>query len=666
MPRASYEQITSSPSEEHRPEGIRLSEADYERLSNLFHDLGTHPDNRAQELARDRLPREGSKAVQYVFETYVADAQTQGDAVELYDGLRWLEYCWHGHDASPEDMERIGELLTDDLICYSSDSSCRTMLTWRIENYGTPANAGHLVAFAEKIKATQPEMDFPYFEVSRNEDALPYQQLADLRSAEYALNELIDRILSNSQRQQRDEEEYIKLQEASQHVENMMNELREELPHSESMTHQPSDWEQFASFRPAWEEERPEYDPASDDAIDERIEEEYDRHQFSRLESRIETVRRLRHEAQKEQEIKEEPEDDEAKFLRRHWLEYRENNPSPYTPTLGIEVEIREHTVLSPEENKELKTLEEVNFSEYHKRIEKKRVPYRKTEALGVPRGDDKFYEFAHRPVRYYPTLSREVQALIEAGLINKDYPRHPLHLTIGDISLGMSAADMYTYASGELNEEMPDHGKEVFVLARVLEATSWSTTGGRLTRPYLTKGPTYGWAIKGVGGVKERERSEIALDTKTAVELRTFQLQSIVGLDRLLRSSFLLGTALKAYQRIAQEKAPGEQDAVEIDLARIWDHFSFDCRELFQRYDLPDPHDVWRAPQWEDSPSERKKNFFARLGNLIDEAQKSPDSHGADFVSQIRKTIIAARRDIAAIIYAKKTQPEKKDKRET
>ncbi|MEK7074310.1 MAG: hypothetical protein AAB968_00930, partial [Patescibacteria group bacterium] len=339
----------------------------------------------------------------------------------------------------------------------------------------------------------------------------------------------------------------------------------------------------------------------SENQRDDELQDAYQKHRFKEVESRLETVKRLRHKIKKGENTQEEPEDEDTQFLRRHWLEYREDHPSPYTPTLGVEVEIREQSVLPPE----AKLWSETKREQF---LNKKKKPYRETETLGVGAGKDKFWEFANEPTRYYATLSREVQALIEMGLINPNYPRHPLHITIGGITLGVQMHELYEHADSRAVtvEEAADHfisgsGKETFVLARTLEAAGWSTTGGRLLRPYLTKGEHNAWGVKGVGGVKERKSSEIKLGIREAVEFRTFQLQNLTGLDRTLRSAFLLGAALHAYQTEARGESvtTGEDPVIREQLSAIWEKFSHESQKIFSAYNLADPKNAWHAPSY-------------------------------------------------------------------
>ncbi|MEK7090086.1 MAG: hypothetical protein AAB930_00700 [Patescibacteria group bacterium] len=387
-------------------------------------------------------------------------------------------------------------------------------------------------------------------------------------------------------------------------------------------------------------------------------EQNYVKQKFFEVGERLDVVKNLRHEAQREKKIKEEPEDDERKFLRRHWLEYRENNPSPYAPTIGIEVEIREESIM-PEELRKDKIRDRGNLGEstsdlYYKReriIEKIRPLYKKTIELGVPYGYDKFWEFSHRPTKNYLTLSREVQALIEMNLINKEDQKHPLHLTIGGIWCG----EWNPYAK---QDSTSSDEKEAFVLARVLEASGWRTRGRRLLRPFYAKRDC--WAVKGNAGLlqKEKEHDKLEFGAENAVEIRTLQLQTITGLDRLLRSAYLLAASLKSYQE--EKKLPGyfSKSEERKNLIEIWTVFSQKAKEIFIQFGLDDPSSTehWKNPRYYDDSdlvAENKEGFFG-LAALLDEAEQDSRSRGRGFVKAIRKLIIETRAKISPIIYPK------------
>lgn len=627
---------------------IELTAQDRERLSLLCTELNENArlfiDSRDQATVemRRRLRDEDGKAAVYILD--ILNNQTALDDYESYRYVRLLDLC-----ASERDTERIGGLLARDDVALMQDRSLPSKMLSVLARIGTPKNVDHLVRFASNYFRASHDVRFrrqdgidifrTLFAISVRTD----EEDEDAQRIEDAMGNIKRMVGDHTGQEVTSDEEYeigLSLLTGEMYADfDFLFEIEEPREPDDP----PNPYEYYNDERSmSWENEQ-----------DDEMENSYRENKFVEVESRLETVKRLRYEVKKEKEIKEEPEDEEGKFLRRHRLEYREDHSSPYTPTLGIEIEIREQSVLPPEAKQWFE-------GDRERFLEKKKQPYRKTEKLGVPAGKDKFWEFANAPTYYYATLSREVQALIEMGLINPSYSRHPLHITVGGISLGVSMNDLYNQNTVSIEQSadklIPESGKETFVLARTLEATGWSTTGGRLLRPYLAKGEHSAWTIKGVGGVKERPRHQIDLGVSKAVEFRTFQLQNFAGLDRTLRSAFLLGTALRAYQTDAEE-APLEVDedpVIRKQLSEIWEKFSHESRRIFSTYDLADPQSVWQTPSYADSDDQRRKNPFKHFGDIINEGRYHPQSRGAEFVAEMRGLIIATRKQVADVIYKK------------
>jgi hypothetical protein len=279
-------------------------------------------------------------------------------------------------------------------------------------------------------------------------------------------------------------------------------------------------------------------------------------------------------------------------------LEFKEENAPPYMPTLGIEIEVFE------------KSLRPSNMGdeEWEEHRLKLLEGFEETERAGLPRGGDAFWEFANKPVRYYGTLSREVQTLVAASLINPDFKRHPMHLTVGGI-----------YSTGK-------KGHEAYVLSRALEATGWSTTGWRLLKPLKSDS----WTAKGENGLLERYYSE----GNYAVEIRTLQFQDQSGLDRTLRSAYFLGAALKAFQ-----KEPDDRDDVEKELTEIWHQFSMELGAIFRNHGIEDP-----AFQWEGSYWGKVSEPLTAMAKLMKQGVEDPESFGADFMGQVQELVIKNR----------------------
>lgn len=305
-------------------------------------------------------------------------------------------------------------------------------------------------------------------------------------------------------------------------------------------------------------------------------------------------------------------------------LEYREAHPSPYAPTIGVEIEIYRPTLGLPSVDKIELTEEELS------KVDDARQKFYRTADLGVPSGSDGFWEFANAPVNDFRTMTREVQSLVDMGLINKDYQRHPMHLTIGGItSMGIP-------------------GRQAFVLARALEASGWSTRSGRLLKPFLTGANA--WNHKGVAGVKERGAHELQGKQSTGIEIRTMQFQNLQGFHRLLSGSYYLGAALKAYQEKSYDSPlpAGATMAGREALAAVWGQFSQDIEAIFKQYGLfsPSEPDSWPAPY-----SEADSTGFWKLAQLMDEAAKDKDSMGGNFVVEIRDALTKARVQAAKLM---------------
>lgn len=173
--------------------------------------------------------------------------------------------------------------------------------------------------------------------------------------------------------------------------------------------------------------------------------------------------------------------------------------------------------------------------------------------------------------------------------------------------------------------------------------------------RPYLLKRGA--WTYKGQAGVKERDASEMQLNASRGIEIRTMQVQGLTGLDRLLRSCYLLGTALRAYQKKERGDplafADTDSDMRE-GLALIWQSFDEQTKRIFQKYKLTDPSMIWEVPDRYHTDTEEPTGDFVPFAALLDEARQHPQSRGAKFVAEMRELVITIRKQVADIIYEK------------
>jgi hypothetical protein len=302
----------------------------------------------------------------------------------------------------------------------------------------------------------------------------------------------------------------------------------------------------------------------------------------------------------------------------------RETTASPYAVTIGIEVEVEEHTILRPDSTDS----PDQQAAHHYQNMEN----FLRTEAAGLPAGEDMTWEFAHRPANDYGTLAREQQIVMAAGLLNPDYQEHPLHITIGNIT----TEDYST-------------GNEVSLLARGLEATGWASSAERIRRPLREDNSS--WVGPGLmSGIKERARDEIQGSTKTAVELRAFTVRGLGGLTRMLRSAQALGSALSAYQ--SQENGQ-QMTSDQHELADTWREYSAAMADTLAAHDMHNPAtDPWVNEQWEvvrgagitRSKVKTMDPDFARMADLLEQAAHDPDSEGAQFQNAVQDHVLRAR----------------------
>ncbi len=305
----------------------------------------------------------------------------------------------------------------------------------------------------------------------------------------------------------------------------------------------------------------------------------------------------------------------------------RETNPSPLAVPMGLELEVFIRHLLPNKEVTDSWTPDD--YADY---LVRKLEGFRWTETAGIPKGKDGVWEFAHDPVRHYLTLVRQMQALASLRLLEFDHNDHPLHVTLGEIS-----------------SEGPG-GEGVFVLARAMEATGWSSSAHRLRQPELEESS---WRDKGKAGVKERPPDQIksvgTLPSKSAVEFRVFEVGNLEGLELTLYGMYSLGSALRAHQSMLRGTTDSDNDN-ERALAAIWADFENRAAELFEKFQMAAPsREMW---QHREAPgSNRLGPDFGRLASLLEQAEADSESEGARFQYQIRSLVMQAGSRAMAIL---------------
>ena len=214
-----------------------------------------------------------------------------------------------------------------------------------------------------------------------------------------------------------------------------------------------------------------------------------------------------------------------------------EQHDIPVMPTIGSEVEVPwssrfpafSKSVFSQKPFTEMSEEEKAHFNVLCDELDDQYLPlYKAVTALGVPRdANQKFWEFAHRPVRHYSTLATEIGILMRSDLIPTDHAL-PFHVTLGNIKIGSGV-----------------------YFIQLLAEIAGGATAERIRAP-IGDMPIYNrrWARKAHNGLKERKAYELR-GADYGVELRTFVLNSITQGSQVLRTSQLLGASLNAYRDI-------------------------------------------------------------------------------------------------------------------
>ncbi|HSX02924.1 MAG TPA: hypothetical protein VLI05_06475 [Candidatus Saccharimonadia bacterium] len=300
---------------------------------------------------------------------------------------------------------------------------------------------------------------------------------------------------------------------------------------------------------------------------------------------------------------------------------YQEDNPSPYSTTLGIEVEIEEESLLV-DDNLNLSS------EEREARAYQRQANYRHSEQLGIPAGSDAMWEFAPRPAYSYLTHTREVQALMQADLLRNEYS-YPLHLTGAEVSTNGPA------------------GNEVYTLLHGLEATGWSCSAERLEQ--ASTAPEGGWACKGNGGIMERSSEDIQGDASTAVELRTLEAKGLSGLNRTMRSASALFSALKAHTQLLEHPKEAA-DPSKTELAAAWQQYSAQMNDLFASHQMTRPSDDPWAARFSAGKGLALSPDFLTLADLLRSAEQGED-RGRQFQQAAQDIVLQTRRRVMAVL---------------
>lgn len=174
------------------------------------------------------------------------------------------------------------------------------------------------------------------------------------------------------------------------------------------------------------------------------------------------------------------------------------------------------------------------------------------TERLGIPKGKDKYYEFALEPAHHPSVIWYELELLKAANLI-PDNMKHSLHITLG----GMEA------------------NKDAYLMLMCLELLGYSSTE-RLCSAAVTDKAVL-WGRRGRAGIRERESYQMKLGKTTGIELRTLELPTDQKeIEYLLFITWMMANYIKnkdrypAWNNVVLE-LEGIAENNNIDISKNW-----------------------------------------------------------------------------------------------
>lgn len=188
------------------------------------------------------------------------------------------------------------------------------------------------------------------------------------------------------------------------------------------------------------------------------------------------------------------------------------------------------------------------------------------TVDLGVPKGADRYWEFAFDPVTDIGIVVEQAMILQRQGLIPLGH-QHSLHITVGGINLT----------------------KDAHYMAMVLEAIS-SSPARILSAFHPNSQQSVGWARKGNAGMFLKEGShDLQHGYEFATEFRILHIEKTTDLYFILNAAQLMAEMIHKCQQ-------GEQ-------CDDWKFIVTSCKEVLADFKLPDrnwgkPHlnsEIWR-----------------------------------------------------------------------
>jgi hypothetical protein len=254
---------------------------------------------------------------------------------------------------------------------------------------------------------------------------------------------------------------------------------------------------------------------------------------------------------------------------------------------MGIEVEVRFHAFfpeihrkyLSGRSFDSLDPAQKAAMSMDTSRAEEVLLPLlQRTVECGVPRGADRYWEFALNPCADTGLITQQLALLRDIGAIPSGY-RHSLQITLGGLEAGADTG-VLLFAT-ELLHGMPSRIGQAF-------------------KQFLDGTPR-NWAAKGRGGIFQKGGRDLIHGYGVATELRTLELPDDLDATLALLDDVAAGA------EILHRAGDGEPQA-----RKSWDAFKLVAYESILSHGLPIAN--WRKPHQEPEIWERYIEVFDAL----------------------------------------------------
>lgn len=293
--------------------------------------------------------------------------------------------------------------------------------------------------------------------------------------------------------------------------------------------------------------------------------------------------------------------------LKKHF-DFHAGTPEIYAVnSIGVEIEVKWRDYFPTLWEKYLKNSSYQQLSETDKylltqecnQLEKILLPkLEQTIQCGIPKGADKYWEFAFNPVTKLNLIIDQIQLLQVNHLIPEG--RHSLHLTIGNMKIS----------------------KDVYYLLLILELLTCDIERIQSGFNKDNAKMSAAWGRKGLGGLFQKEARELKHNCLVAVEMRTLELTSEISIkDLLIITSY--------YADIIIDK----QNNISNSLIPMWNNLLKQIKNILIQNNLADEN--WKKPNLSPNYWHHYIQSFPLLKEQIIEIVLNHESYPIKSLSQ-------------------------------